>query len=66
MSAASRSVSGVTRKQTSREDLDVDAAQAERDQRAEERILRHADHDLDAARDHRLHQDAVHGVELAC
>ena len=44
------------------EDLDVDAAQAERDQRAEQRIVGDADHRFDAAGDHRLDQ---HAVDLA-
>ena len=54
-SSASTSVRGVSRKCASPMQLGEDPAGAEGDERAEDRVLRHACEELDAALDHRLH-----------
>ena len=44
------------------DELRRDAAHPEQDERAEERIVRHADDQLDAGRRHRLHERVAHAI----
>ena len=42
----------------------MDSPEAESNDRTEERVFRHADHQLHATSDHALHQDSFHTLPL--